>query len=108
MDFTEVSKRVAALKKKYENFHRARGQKAWLTSDYAQGLTGDVGDLTKLLVRRKRLGPAKSLDRDIAKELCDVLYMTISLADELGIRIDKEFRIHLEFLEQRLKEEEAS
>jgi hypothetical protein len=37
-----------------------------------------------------------------------VLYMTIALSDELGIRIDKEFRIHLEFLEQRLKEEEAS
>ena len=78
-----------------------------MSSDYLQGLMGDLGEVAQLLARRKQEGPLKETDRKLAKELCDCIYMTFSLADELDIDMTKEYPIHLEFLEQYLKEKQV-
>jgi NTP pyrophosphatase (non-canonical NTP hydrolase) len=106
MEFKDLIKQTREIKRAYEVLNRKQGRPAWLTSDYVQGMVGDVGDLAKLVVKRKQTGARKSIDREIAKELSDILYMVVVIADELGINLEREYKVNLEFLEQKLREEE--
>ena len=104
MTLKELNERTRKIKQGYESLRKSRGENVWLTSDYAQGLVGDVGDLMKLVSERRRKGGSKKLDRAIAKELSDCFYMIVAMSQELNIDLVKEYEINLEFLEQQLKE----
>ena len=105
MEFKDLIKRTREIKRAYDALSRKQGRPAWLTSDYMQGLIGDVGDLAKLVVKRKRAGASKKIDREIAKELSDILYMVVVIAEELSLNLEREYKVNLEFLEQKLREE---
>ncbi len=107
MTFKQLNERTQRLKRDYDNLRRKQGEKPWMSTDYAEALVGDIGDLMKLIVRRRRKGAGKDVDRDIAKELSDCLYMIVALSQELGIDLEKEYEVNLEFLEQQLKEKEG-
>ncbi len=104
MTLKQLTEKTKRIKRAYDSMRRKDGEKAWMSYDYAEALVGDVGDLMKLMVRKRRKGASKALERDIAKELSDCLYMLIALSQELNIDLEKEYKVNLEFLEQQLNE----
>lgn len=104
MTIKQLNQKTQKVKRAYDDFRRKQGERAWMTSDYAEALVGDVGDLMKLVVKRRRKGASKAINRDIGKELADCLYMIMAMAQELDIDLEEEYKVNLEFLEQNLKE----
>lgn len=112
MEFNTLIQKAKEIKEAYEELNIQSGKKLWGASEYAQGLTGDVGDLSKLLLALKNFSDnlakgkadSKDIERGLRHELADCLWSIMIIAEELGIDLEKEFMIQMEYLEERLRE----
>lgn len=104
MDLKHLLWRAQNIRQAYNEFNWRNGKKVWQTSDYAQGLVGDVGDLIKLLLESNSTNDPKRLDQKLRHELADCLWSLAAIADELNIDLEREFTVTLEYLEQKLNE----
>ncbi len=91
MEFKELTKRAREVKKSYIKLNKIQGNKPWSMAEYTQGLVGDVGDLTKLVMAKSGYRKYDDVDKKLAHELADCLWSIIIIADELGINLEKEF-----------------
>lgn len=106
MQFQDIIKRARVIKKAYEELNRRERNKVWGASEYAQGLVGDVGDLMKLIMAKKgfRFSKEENINTALKHELADCLWALLTVADELGIDLEKEFVAMLGKLEHKITE----
>jgi len=104
MEFREIIKKTKKVKRKYEKAAINNNEDLWNAKDYVQGFVGDVGDLSKYISLKFSKRKVKDIDNKVKHELADCLWSIIAIADELGINLEKEYKINLEYINQRLEE----
>ena len=57
-----------------------------------QGLVGDIGDLTKLIMAKEELRSIAGVDVKLKHEVVDCLWSILVIADEMNIDIEKNSR----------------
>ena len=89
-DFAELANNI---KESYDKLNSLEGNSNWGYMEFAQGLVGDMGDLTKLLMAKKKLRSftGKDLDESIKHELCDILWSVLVISKELNIDLQDTF-----------------
>lgn len=103
MTFKQLSKIAEEIKRAYAETNLKKGKKIWTASEYTQGFVGDVGDLLKLTISYAN-NPTKVGYRKVSHELADCLWSVIVISQELGIDVEKEYLINMEYLKQKLFE----
>ncbi|HBG81876.1 TPA: nucleotide pyrophosphohydrolase [candidate division CPR2 bacterium] len=105
MEFKDLSKKAIEIKDAYGNLNKAKGEKAWGVSAYAQGFAVDVGDLLRLMMARDGLRTIENIDEKIAHELADCLWSVIVIAGELNIDLEEEFLKTMGEIKERIERE---
>ena len=102
-EYTAMAKEVKDL---YEKLHLKKGEELWGYREFTEGLVGDVGDLTKLVMAKSnfRSHTAKDIDDAIKHELVDCLWAVLMISSELGVDLDKEFPDKIKELKTRIEE----
>ena len=103
MEFKEIIKRAREIQETYKSFNKKSGHKPWGVAEYAQGFVGDVGDLVKLVMAKNNFRHKEGVDKKLAHELSDCLWSIITISNELGIDLEKEFLSTMDELEKRTK-----
>jgi NTP pyrophosphatase (non-canonical NTP hydrolase) len=104
MEFKEIIKETKKIKRKYERLAINNNEDPWNAKDYIRGFVGDVGDLSKYISLKYSKRKIKDIDNKIKHELADCMWSIIAIADEVGINLEREYKINLEYIDQRLKE----
>ncbi len=106
MEFKEIIKKAKAIKAAYAYLNKVEGYKSWSLEEHVQGLVGDIGDLTKLMMASKgfRFSDENDVDAGMAKELADCLLSVIMIAVELNVDLEKEFLKNIKKLEDGISE----
>ncbi len=99
MQFSEVVSKMKEIKQKYQETPTGS---LWKAAEYTQGLVGDVGDLTKLIMAKNGLRTMDDVDQKLSHELSDCLWAVLAIADELEIDLEKEFVKNMDELKQRI------
>jgi MazG nucleotide pyrophosphohydrolase domain len=81
------------IKLNYDRLNIESGNKSWSYLEFNQGMIGDVGDLTKLLMAKNKLRSFEkgNLDSKIEHELCDILWSVLVISKELNIDLSDAF-----------------
>lgn len=89
--FKQIRKISIEIKNIYNQINQKDGHSEWKVSDYAMGMIGDAGDLSKLIMAKNNLRrtQSKNIANDIEHELVDLLWSLIVIADELEIDLEK-------------------
>ncbi len=89
-DFAELANNI---KLSYDRLNSLEGNCSWGYIEFAQGLVGDVGDLTKLLMAKKKIRSfiGKDLDESIKHEVCDILWSVLVISKKLNIDLQDTF-----------------
>ncbi len=103
MELKQLTRKAKTIKKAYDEFNRRSRKPVWTADSYVQGLVGDVGDLTKLTAAYLKR-PNRDGSKKIRHELADCLWSIIMIAQELGIDLEEELLINMDYLEQKLYE----
>lgn len=102
MELSKLTKKAREIKLKYDELNIKRGKKSWGAREFAQGLVGDVGDLTKLLLAKDGFMREENIDEKIIHEIFDCFWSVLIIADELGINLEKEFFEQAEILNNKV------
>jgi len=103
MKFKEIIRKAKEIKKTYQKHNKKSGHKKWTAIEYTQGLIGDVGDLTKLIMAKNKYRAGENIDKKLAHEISDCLWSIIVIADELNINLEKVFFSTMKDLEKKIK-----
>lgn len=76
------------VKEAYDKDNAQKGYNPWGIKEYCEGLTGDLGDLTKLIMAKEGYRNGEEVDTKIAHELSDILWSVLVIA--ILARIDLE------------------
>src|SRR3989339_646722 len=106
MDIKKLSKITKEIKSAYAELNRKKGRPVFKVKDYSDVFVGDVGDLVKFLGSYSRR-PSKEILKNIEHELADCLWSVLVISDELGVDIEKEFLINMEYLKQKYFEKKS-
>lgn len=99
----ELKAIAAEIRSSYDLANDAAGRRRWGSMEYCQGLMGDVGDLTKLLMVQNQLRTGNP-DRDrIEHELADCLWSILTIAEAVDIDLEHAFLKTMRELALRLK-----
>lgn len=105
MDFADLLQKVKKIKQAYHLQNRVEGYKVWRAPEYLQGLQGDVGDLAKLVLASSGFAfGQKDIDKRISRELADLLWSVLVLADEFDVDLEQEFGRTLQKLEEKIQD----
>lgn len=106
MDFKDLAERSIKIKQAYDLLNRVEGAKKWGPNEYLQGLMGDLGDLSKLIMAKKgyRFDQKTNVDEALALELADCLWSIIIIADEFDIDLEDEFVKTIKKLESKISD----
>lgn len=91
MDFKIIVEKSRELRKKYAVLETRVSGRPWGVSQRTQGFVGDVGDFMKLIMAKEGLRKIEDLDDKLKHELIDCFWSIITIADELGVDLEKEF-----------------
>lgn len=106
MEFKEIIKKAKKIKEAYAYLNKREGYRSWGLEEHVQGLIGDVGDLTKLMMAKDgfRFADGNDAEAGMAKELADCLLSVIMIANELDINLEKEVLKNIQKLEEGISE----
>jgi NTP pyrophosphatase (non-canonical NTP hydrolase) len=106
MEFKEIIKKTKKIKEAYAYLNKAEGYKSWGLSEHVQGLVGDVGDLTKLMMASEgfRFSDKNDVEAGMAKELADCLLSVMMIAGELDVDLEKEILKNIKKLEEGISD----
>lgn len=108
MEFQELINKSKQIKQAYDELNRKEGFKSWELTEYMEGLVGDTGDLSKLIMARRGFRFSdEDVDDKIAKELTDCLWSIVIISTELNIDLDKSFQNTLKQLQDKLEGKEV-
>jgi NTP pyrophosphatase (non-canonical NTP hydrolase) len=91
------------IRKLYSDYEIKKYGREWTTSQIAEGLVGDVGDLMKLVMAKEGYRDIEDVDDKLAHELSDCLWSVLVLSHKLGIDLKKDFFKEMDGLESRIK-----
>lgn len=104
MDFSIIVKRAKEVRSLYSKLEIKKYGKEWTVGQIAQGFTGDVGDLMKLVMSKEGFRDIENTDEKLKHELNDCLWNILVLADKFGINLEDSFISDMDLLEKRVKE----
>ena len=104
MDFGELARRAAEIRKQYRDFEAAKYGRTWTDEEIALGFVGDVGDLVKIIQAKNGVRLMPDVDERLAHELADCLWSVLVLAEAYGIDLEQAFIRTMDELEQNLKQ----
>lgn len=106
MEFKEIIKKAKKIKEAYAYLNKREGYRSWGLEEHVQGLVGDVGDLTKLMMAKDgfRFSETDDADTGMAKELADCLLSVVMIASELNLDLEKEVLKNIKKLEDGILE----
>ena len=101
-DFTVLANQI---KKSYDEINLQSDNKKWGYLEFAQGMVGDVGDLTKLLMAKNKLRSYHGIEinDEIKHELCDILWSVLIISKELDVNLQEIFPDFVEKLNSKLR-----
>ena len=105
MNFTEMVDRAVEIRAKYNQLEKKKYGRAWTTAELGQGLVGDVGDLSKLILAKEGIRDIQEVDPKLAHELSDCLWAILVLAHEYGIDLGQSFVKTMNELEQKISKD---
>ena len=91
MDFKKFITKAKEVQKLYRELNKKRNEKKWTVSEYAQGLVGDVGNLTRLVMAKNNFRTIQNINEELKHELVDCLWALIIISEELHIDLEKEY-----------------
>lgn len=103
MELKNLIKRAMEIREKYGELEIKNYGRKWNKLERMAGFTGDVGDLTKLVMAKEGVRKIDDVDEKLAHELSDCLWCVLILAERYGIDIEKEFLKTMDELEGRIK-----
>jgi NTP pyrophosphatase (non-canonical NTP hydrolase) len=99
----ELMARAEEIRAKYEEYSALDGREAWRTRDYAMGLTGDIGDLIKLIMAKENLLDKPEADEKLGPEFADCLYALLVLANNYNVDLTKEIERKLDMITEKVE-----
>lgn len=105
MKLEDAAQRAREIRRRYAELETQRHGRAWTAVDLMNGLTGDVGDLAKLVGAYAgiRQGPER-LSEALEHELADCLWSVLVLADAVDVDLGAAFEATMDQLEDHLTE----
>lgn len=109
MNLEELEKRAKGVREKYAGLEMKKYSRQWTREQIFQGLVGDVGDLSKLIIAYDgvwdKYGKNKEeLKGKIGHELSDCLWAIIILSDQYGINLGESFEKTMVEIENYIEE----
>lgn len=103
MEFQEILKKAKAIQKQYKKLNKEKGNRKWETGEYLQGLVGDIGELSQLIMSKNNYRNDSWTKEQIEHELSDCLWSIMAIANELDIDLEKSFLETMNELEQKIR-----
>lgn len=109
MTITQMTALAEEVRQLYAQLNRARGEKAWDVSAYAQGLASDVGRLNELVMMRQGFrNPLPNTDMQLAHKINDSLWAILVLAAQCKVNLESTFPETMKQLRAEITKELAS
>ena len=105
-DIEPMASRALEIADLYERSNMEAGRKSWALRDYLDGMIGDVGDFTKLLMARDGLRDIENVEAKIDHELDDLLWSYFVICKKLGRVPGATFMASMDQLEARFDGDE--
>lgn len=103
MNVEQLTERAMQVRAKYSELEKQKYGRAWTTSEIAQGLVGDVGDLMKLVMAKEGIREKENLDEKLKHELSDCLWCILVLAKKYNINLETSFLQTMDQLDKRIE-----
>jgi NTP pyrophosphatase (non-canonical NTP hydrolase) len=103
VDFKEFIQKAKEIQKLYRELNKRRNEKNWTASEYVQGLVGDVGNLTRLVMAKNNFRTIKNVDEELRHEIVDCLWALIIISEELHLDLEKEYFEKMKKFEKIIK-----
>jgi NTP pyrophosphatase (non-canonical NTP hydrolase) len=100
--FSEIIARAHEIADKYDEFNTQKAGQKWNSQDHMMGFSGDVGDLSKLVMAKNGVREIADVDEKLVHELADCLWSVIVLARDLDIDLEKSFAKTMNELDARI------
>jgi NTP pyrophosphatase (non-canonical NTP hydrolase) len=107
VELSEAATRARELRVLFASLETRRHGRAWTTQEIALGFVGDVGDLAKLVQAAAGVRHVPALRSRLAHELADCLWSVLTLADQLGVDLERAFTDTMRELEEHARAELA-
>jgi len=107
MDFENLRKRALEIREQYNQFNKSQGHTQWGLAEYSQGMVGDIGDFSKLVMAKNGYRNKDNIDEGLKHELADIFWSLIVIADELNIDLGQALLDTMDDLEKRIRSERA-
>ena len=102
MNMQDLQQKAVAVLEQYHQANEAEGKKRWSTKEIALGMTGDLGDLQKMILAKEGYRDIENVDQKLSHELGDVLWSLLVLSDSYDIDLEQAFLGTIEELKSRL------
>lgn len=102
MDLRTMHARARSVAFLYDQRNDRKFGKTWTPGDFATGFAGDVGDLCKVVQSIEGIRDAPADHPGVAHELADCLWSVLTIADRLGVNLEKAFINTMDELESKL------
>lgn len=91
MELKQLTQRALEIQHAYRQLNHQQQDQPWSSAEYLQGLIGDIGDLTKLIMAKNNFRHIDDTNSKLAHELSDCLWSILILAHELNIDLEQSF-----------------
>ena len=98
----DLQQRALEIRERYNEFNKTTGHQSWGPKDYATGLVGGIGDLTKLVMAKENMRTIDDADEKLRHELGDCLWSLFVLAAHYDIDAQAAFEHTMDELDTRL------
>jgi NTP pyrophosphatase (non-canonical NTP hydrolase) len=102
MEFSEVISRALRIRSHYADYEERLYGRSWTTEELFIGMIGDIGDLAKLVQAHEGVRAIDESESLLRRELADVLWSVIVLADRCGVDLEAAFKEDMDNLEGAL------
>jgi NTP pyrophosphatase (non-canonical NTP hydrolase) len=102
LSLSSMTEQALSLLRAYDEVNERRYGRVWSTEELMLGFTGDVGDLSRLVIAKGGVRQQDDLDQKIAHELVDCLWSVLVLADRFGVDLSTEITKNLSDLHARV------
>ena len=104
-ELRDLQKRALEIKQKYDELNTQNGQSTWAGIEFMMGFTGDIGDLTKIIMAKENLRKINDVDIKLGHELADCLWSVLVLANQYNVDLETEFLKTMNELEAKISNE---
>lgn len=102
MEFQQVIDRALRIRQHYAAYEQRLYGRSWTTEELFIGMVGDMGDLAKLIQAHEGVRAIEESESQLRRELADVLWSVIVLADRCGVDLVAAFDEDMSSLETAL------